>query len=86
MRVGEFEQAVFELESIVIRIRASRREEVKDYNYQRSAGGETTVTEWLKNRIHSKLNNLDVSVIDGNHQEPHGRTRLRILRGSYERK
>lgn len=86
MRVGEFEQAVFELEGIVIRIRASKNEEVKDYNYSRSAGGETTISEWLKTRIHSKLGDYDVSVIDGNHQQPHGRTRLRILRDSYDRK
>ena len=85
MRVGEFEQAVFGMEGIIIRIRASRTEEVGDYNYKRSAGGETSITEWLKNRIYPKLGQFDVCVIDGNHQEPHGRTRIRILRESYDK-
>ena len=86
MRVGEFEQAVLELEGIVVRIRAARNEEVEAYDYQRKAGGETSVTEWLETRIHPKLGNRGISVIDGNHQEPHGRTRLRILRETYDRK
>ena len=85
MRAGEFEQAVFELEGIVIRIRASRTEEVGDYTYQRSASDETSITEWMKNRIYPKLGKLGVCVIDGNYQEPHGLTRLRVLRSSYDR-
>ena len=86
MRVGEFEQAVFELEGIVIRIRASRSEEVKDYDYHRAASEGTSVTAWLNNRIYPKIGDLGVSVIDGNFHEPHGRTRLRVLKESYDRK
>jgi predicted kinase len=85
MKISEFENTVFELEDIVIRIRASVNVEVHEYDYQRQAGAETSVTEWLDQRVHPKLNDLEVSVIDGTFGRPHGRTRLRTLRDSYAR-
>ena len=85
MTVVQFENAVLRLEEIVIRIRASSNSQVENYDYQRQASGTTSVTEWLNTRILPKLGGLDVSVMDGNSQETHGRTRLSTLRDSYER-
>ena len=86
MTVAQFENAVLKLEDIVIRIRASSNDRVKkDYDYQRQASGTTSVTEWLNARILPKLDGLEVSVMNGNSQETHGRTRLSTLRESYER-
>lgn len=85
MRVTEFEAAVREIEEIVIRIRAPKSTEVDDYEYERQAAAETSVTEWLRTRVIPKLNDNQVCVIDGYWSEPHGRTRLRILRASYDR-
>ena len=85
MTVVQFENAVLKLEEIVIRIRASSNDRVEDYDYRRQASGTSSVTEWLNTRILPKLGGLEVSVMDGNSQETHGRTRLRTLRDSYDR-
>ena len=85
MTVIEFEQRVLDLEEIVIRVRASANEEVDDYEYQRQAADTTSVSVWLQTRIMPRIRNFDVSIVDGNLHEPHGRTLLRTLRASYER-
>ena len=85
MRVGEFEEAVFRLEEIVIRIRAPKNAEIEDYDYQRQASGGTSVTEWLNTRIYPRLCGHSMAIVDGNWQEPHGRTRLQTLRDSYSK-
>lgn len=85
MRVDEFERAVFKIEKIVIRIRAPEAEEIGDYDYQRRANDDTSVTGWLSTRITRELNGLEVSIIDGDFKTPHGSTKLRTLRDSYAR-
>ena len=85
MRVSEFEQAVFVTEDVVIRIRAPLAVEVDDYEYERQASGATSVTNWLETRILPKLRGNQVSIVDGNGQTPHGRTKLETLRSTYER-
>ena len=85
MRIDEFERTVFEIEGIVIRIRAPVAEEIGDYDYQRRANDDTSVTGWLSTRITRKLNGLEVSIIDGDFKTPHGRTKLSTLRDSYDR-
>ena len=83
MRVGEFEKAVFDRENIRIRIRAPVGEEIGNYNYRHWARQTTSVTSWLANRITPNLNGHEVSVINGDFEEPHGATLLRNLRASY---
>ena len=85
MRIDEFERTVFEIERIVIRIRAPVAEEIGDHDYQRRANDDTSVTGWLSTRIIPKLNGHQVSIIDGHFNQPHGRTRLDTLRASYDR-
>ena len=85
MTVIQFENVVLRLEEIVIRIRASSNDQVEGYDYRRQASGTTSVTEWLNTRIRPRLGGLEVSVMDGNSQETHGKTRLSTLRASYER-
>ena len=85
MTVLEFEQRVLDLEEIVIRVRASGKEEVDDYVYQRQAADSIRVSTWLHTRILPSIRNFDVSIVDGNLHEPHGRTLLSTLRASYER-
>ena len=85
MRVAEFEAAVLEIEEIVIRIRAPKREDIGDYGYERQAAADTSVSEWLRTRVHPRIEGYEVCVIDGYWNEPHGRTRLRNLRDSYDR-
>ena len=81
--VAAFEAAVFQIEHIEIRIRASITEEVDDYDFSRKAHDGTTVSDWLDNRVRQKIDPFEVSIIDGNLQHPHGLTKLGKVRASY---
>ena len=83
MRVRDFKAAVLGREGIVIRVRAPATTEVGDYDYERQASGETSVTDWLNTRILEKLRGNDISVIDGDLREVHGRTKLKNVRETY---
>lgn len=83
--VAEFEAKVLEREEIVIRIRAPSNAKVSDYSYERKAAGSQSTTDWLEGRIKPLINGYEVSVIDGDHTTPHGRTKLDRLRGGYEK-
>ena len=83
--VAEFEAKVFEKEEILIRIRAPSSAKVDDYNYSRKAAGSQSVTEWLEGRIKPNLKGYEVTIIDGDYTQPHGRTKLDTLRASYEK-
>lgn len=83
--VAEFEAKVLEKEEIVIRVRAASNAQVNDYNYDRKAAGNSSVTDWLEGRIKPLLINYEVTVIAGDYTSPHGRTRLDTLRSSYEK-
>ncbi len=85
MQVSEFERRVLEVEEVVIRVRLNSNVEIEDYDYQRRAADGTSVTEWLDQRVIPKVDGAEVSIIDGNFTRPHGRTRMRTLRDSYER-
>ena len=85
MTVQEFEDKVWEVEGIRIVIRANTKDSVTAYNYQNAAQETWRVTQWLKNRIRPKLRNKQVALVEGNGEEPHGRTILRTLRKSYSR-
>ena len=85
MTVKEFEAAVLEREGIVIRVRASATAEVENYDYERQATAETSVTQWKNARITDKLRGHQVSVLDGRGREVNGKTRLWRVRESYVR-
>ena len=85
MKVWEFEEEVMRLEEVLIRIRASHNAEVDDYGFSRQASGNTSVTDWTNGRLYPRLRGHEVSIIDGNYQHPHGRTKMYTLRRSYER-
>ena len=84
MTVKEFEEAVWQLESIRLVIREASGAEVDDYDYERAARSDHSVTEWLRNRIHTRLEGREVTVVNGYGEVPHGRTRLDNLRETYE--
>ena len=89
--VRDLEAKIFDLEDIVVRIRASQDTPVTDYVtmadevYVRKASGTTSITDWLDQRVRPCLNGLEVSVISGDYTTPHGRTKLSTLRDSYEK-
>jgi hypothetical protein len=83
--VREFETKVLELEEIIIRVRAPSGTKVEDYDYERKAAGNQSISDWLDGRIKPLIGDNEVDVLDGNYATPHGRTKLETLRASYER-
>jgi hypothetical protein len=82
--VKEFEAKVLELEEIVIRVRAPSGAKVKDYDYERKAAGNQSISDWLEGRIKPLIGTYEVDVLAGDYATPHGRTKLETLRASYE--
>ena len=83
MTVLEFEEAVWRIEEVLIRIRAPVHEEVDEYDNERRASRNMSVTRWMAWRLHPRLRGFEVSIIDGNFTHPHGRTKMGTLRASY---
>lgn len=85
MRVDEFEKAVFRIEKIAIRIRTSASTTVGNYYYTNRAEEEISIKKWLEVRVAPLVGNLEVAVIDGGdyESEPHRKTKIKKLRGSY---
>jgi hypothetical protein len=83
MTPWEIEQAVFDLEEVRIVIRAPATERLGDYPFARKAASNTSVTEWLQQRVMPILGDNAVVVIDGSGRIPHGRTKMETLRASY---
>ena len=83
MKPADLEQAVFDLEEVRIVIRSPLNQELGDYQYDRKAAGNTSITDWLEQRIRPLLDGKAVVVIDGSGALPHGRTKMDKLRASY---
>ena len=87
MTIKELEQDVYDLDEIRIVVRAARNLDVGEYRYERKASDNTSITEWLDQRVYPLLGpeRVRVEVIDGYGALPHGRTRLSVVRDSYAR-
>jgi hypothetical protein len=83
MIVIDFEEKVWEAEGIRIVVRAPVNTVVGDYDCQNAAQETWRVTQWLDSRVYPKLNGHEVTAIQGDGEEPHGRVFLRTLRQSY---
>jgi hypothetical protein len=83
MDVATFEQRVFEVDGVLIRIRASKSDKVDDFNYNRAASGTTTVSDWMRTRILPSIGNFECDVISGQYGQVHGNTQLERLRSTY---
>ncbi len=84
--VSEFEQKVMDKEEIVIVLRAPLGAKVEDYDYERKATGDSSLTEWLDRRIRPLIGNIQVAVVAGDYsKQVHGRTKLSNLRDGYSR-
>lgn len=83
--VRELEAKILELEEIVVVIRAPTSTNVNDYEYERKAAGSTSVTDYVDGRLKPCIGDLEFTIINGDHNSPHGRTKLNTLRESYEK-
>jgi hypothetical protein len=85
MRPVEFEQAVFDLEEVRIVVRADPNADLGDFEYDRKAASNASITDWLEQRIYPLTGEYYVVVVDGSGARPHGRTKMEKLRSSYAR-
>jgi hypothetical protein len=86
MKLADFEQKVWDVENIRIVVRADENDEVRDYNYKKSATETWTTNEFLKNRIEPRVGSKKVVVIKGDGQKSRGGVKLRNLRATYSAK
>lgn len=84
MTPTEIEQRIFELEEIRVVVRAASNERLGNYNFDRKAAANASITDWLNSRVLPLLDGNEVVVVDGTGAIPHGRTKLAKLRESYE--
>lgn len=83
MKAWEFEEKVWEIEGIRIVVRASSEIEVSDYDYQNAAQDNWRITQLLEGRIQPNLEDMEVLVLQGDGEQPHGSVILRTIRKSY---
>ena len=83
MTVHEFENKVWEVDTIRIIIRDRKTRRVSAYKQKNAAKENWNVTGYLKNRISPLIGDREVVVLDGKGKIPHGRTLLKTIRFSY---
>lgn len=81
---SELERKIYELEEVRVVIRADKGNTFEDYDYTRKAATNTSISEWLNIRVKPLLDSgVQVDVIDGTGNNPHGRTNIENVRNSY---
>jgi hypothetical protein len=83
MTVQELEDKVWVQDGIRIVIRAVSTAEVGDYSQKNAAQGSWRITQFIEKRISPLVKDKEVVVLEGNGEEPHGRTLLSSIRESY---
>jgi glutamate 5-kinase len=81
----EIEEEVFATEGVRVVIRANRRTQLGDYQYDRMAANNSTIKEWLDRRVIPIIEGNEVVVINGEGVRPNGQMSLARLRASYRR-
>ena len=84
MKAIEFEQQVWAIEGIRIVLRTDKDTDVKDYGKKNAADEGLRITELIEKRIAPCIGAIQVSVIQGDGKEPHGRVSLRTIRNGYK--
>lgn len=83
----DLERQIFEKEEIKVVIRAKKNTEFEEYNFDRKASINTSITDWYNTRLKPILGeNYDADIIDGFGNNPHGRTKIENVRNSYAKK
>lgn len=85
MKASDFEDKVWEIEGIRIVLRCPPDREVAEYDYKNAANKGSSIAEWLNGRVLPKLGEVEVAVVAGNGEQPHGRSLLRTVRASYSK-
>ncbi len=69
----------------MVTIRAPRNEEIGDYNYKRAMDKGASLQKFKEDRLEPVLKGHEYEIIDGDHETPHGRTKLERVRNSYQK-
>ncbi len=83
MTVEQLEQKVWVQDGVRIVIRAALNTKVKDYTQKNAAQANWSATEFLRKRITPLLKGLEVVLLQGDGEQPHGRTLLSSIRTKY---
>ena len=83
MNAWDFEEAVWNLEGIRIVVRVPYAEAVKDYDYEKAAKGNQSLSAFIGLRIRPYVGDQQVMAINGSGQVVHGGTHLETIRRSY---
>ncbi len=84
MTVQELDDKVWALDGVRMVVRAGATEKVGEYSQKRTTQGNWRITQFLEKRINPLLKGKQVIVVEGNGEEPHGRTLANSIRGSYD--
>lgn len=84
INVREFEDQVWEIEGVRLVVHAPNDTLVEPYTYQNATASGTNVTKWIENRVSPCINDHTVMVVQGNGEQPHGRTLIRNVRSYYQ--
>lgn len=86
MKVNKFEEAVWQKDGVRVVVRTPEGANVLDYKNTNAAADTLSVTKYLKNRILPRVEPFTATVVLGDGTIPHGRTLLRGVRKTYEKK
>lgn len=83
----DLERQIFEKEEIKVIIRAPKNTLFDEYNYDRKAATNTSITDWYNTRLKPIIgDDYDADIVDGFGTNPHGRTKIENVRNSYSKK
>ena len=83
MTVQELEDKVWAQDGIRMVIRAASTAKVGDYSQKNAAQGNWRITQFIEKRISPLIGSKQLVILEGNGEEPHGRTLLSSIRESY---
>ena len=80
----DLERQIFEKEEIKVVIRAKKSTEFNEYNFDRKASVNTSITDWYNTILKPILGeNYNADIIDGFGNNTHGRTKIENVGNSY---
>lgn len=81
--VKDLEDDVWRVEQLRIIVRAPKNSVTPVYDYKRAAANDTTIQEFKKNRLNTVISQCEYVILNGDLEEPHGKTKLSSIRSSY---
>ena len=84
MTVQELEDKVWAQDLIRVVVRAAASIQIGNYTHKNAAQADWRITEFLEKRLAPVLKGLQVVVLMGDGEQPHGGTLLSSIRASYK--